>query len=330
MSRILRTALPGLLLAAAALRGADVPYENGEFGFAMSLPSEWSVKEGVFGAAVAAVDPAGGAGFRDNLTVSVEDLPPLMKVDDYLEMQRKRLAEISAVREVEVGDVRCGDLPGRRAVYSLREGPVECRTVLYLVPAGRKLFVLAGTAATRGGGAPPGADPIARFDAHFRSFRVGAAGRAGRAVKRIRDRAKGFSIEFPGDWEVRENLKGTTLIAFSPVDGEKDAFRENVNVLVEALEAPVGIDAYAKAQVEELARTVEGFAEPTVEEIRVGDIAARRLRYTQKLAERELTAMAYLLVKDRRGYIVTAAGDAPAFATHEPAFKRICESLRLE
>ena len=63
-----------------------------------------------------------------------------------------------------------------------------------------------------------------------------------------------YSIKYPSHWELNESGEmGTSLIILSPLESEKDTFRENVNLLIQDLTGlDIGLDQYTKISEDQM------------------------------------------------------------------------------
>ncbi len=311
--------------ACAQAAPATQAFESPEHGLTVSLPADWSIKEGLAGTIVSAVEPAPASAFRASVVITTEPLPPFMLFAAYLESHQEQLREtLPQFRQVAARAPPPG-ASSHELAYTFAAGGTACRVSVKLASAGRDIYILTASSAEADTArlAPLWKETLA-------SFRVRPAKAPPRATKRVRDREKGFSIEFPRTWTLQENLKETTLIAFSPLEGPGDPFRENVNLLVEELQEATTLEEYLTANLKGLSDVIEGTVGVSAEDVRLGNTPAKRIRYRKTLESRSLESLAYLAVEGRRGYVVTAAGAAEEFARHEPEFLAICGSFRIE
>jgi len=54
-----------------------------------------------------------------------------------------------------------------------------------------------------------------------------------------------FSVRYPQEWEIREDLDGVVFCLLSAPVSSSDSFRENVNLVIEELTMEVSLDKYA-------------------------------------------------------------------------------------
>ena len=71
----------------------------------------------------------------------------------------------------------------------------------------------------------------------------------------------GFSIEFPKDWEIKEDYMGSLVMALSPLKNSQDDFRENIIITIEKLSKDMTIDEYLDFNMAKLGKFFTDFKE---------------------------------------------------------------------
>ena len=140
----------------------------------------------------------------------------------------------------------------------------------------------------------------------------------------------GFSIRFPEDWERKENVMGTVVIALSPAQGADDAFRENVNVTVETLPSPMTLDEYFNLSMVNLGKLLTEARRPEVADARIGGEAAKRVVYQTTMGQIGVKGMLYVAVKGNRGYALTCSATPDSFDAYKARFEEIAGTFRFE
>ena len=143
-------------------------------------------------------------------------------------------------------------------------------------------------------------------------------------------KADGFSIRFPAEWEQKENVMGTVVIALSPAQGADDAFRENVNVTVEALPTPRTLDEYCNLSMANLKSLLSAGQEPEVSDTTLGGEKAKRVVYQATMGQIGVKGVLYVAVKGDRGYAITCSATPDSFDAYKAQFERIVGTFRFE
>ena len=137
----------------------------------------------------------------------------------------------------------------------------------------------------------------------------------------------GFTVQFPLGWEQRP-LDGGGIIALSPQEGPSDHFRENVNVVFEPLPVQMTSEQYAAANLQNMARSLGSFHLVEQGSGPVGVRPARWVVYGHTMGQ-PLMVLAYFVVADGRGYVVTCTGSPAQFARWRPVFVQIANTFRV-
>jgi len=141
---------------------------------------------------------------------------------------------------------------------------------------------------------------------------------------------EGFSIRFPAEWEQKENVMGTVVIALSPAEGADDPFRENVNVVVEALPSPMTLDEYFNLSRVNLGKLLTEARQPEIADARIGGEAAKRVVYQTTMGQIGVKGMLYVAVKGNRGYALTCSATPDSFDAYKARFEKIAGTFRFE
>ena len=141
---------------------------------------------------------------------------------------------------------------------------------------------------------------------------------------------EGFSIRFPAEWEQKENVMGTVVIALSPAQGADDAFRENVNVTVETLQSPMDLEKYLELSMANLKDLLSAGQEPEVSDTTLGGEKAKRVVYQTTMGQINVKEMLYLAVKGNRSYAITCSATPDSFDAYKAQFERIVGTFRFE
>jgi hypothetical protein len=141
---------------------------------------------------------------------------------------------------------------------------------------------------------------------------------------------EGFSIRFPAEWEQKENVMGSVVIALSPAEGADDAFRENVNVTVEALPSPMTLDEYFNLSMANLKNLLSEGQEPEVSDATLGGEKAKRFVCQMTMGQINVKSTVYVAVKGTRGYLLTCSATPDSFDAYKARFEKIAGTFRFE
>ncbi len=144
------------------------------------------------------------------------------------------------------------------------------------------------------------------------------------------NQAKGFRIDFPADWEIREGEMGLDVIGLSPLEGPSDQFRENVSVASSPMKAPMDGDAILDANIPAMIKLVTEFKPGTRDHFEIGGVKAARLEYTQRQGMNKLSVTLYALPGRSRAYLLYCTAESSAAPRFGQRFEKIVSSFKAD
>ena len=107
-------------------------------------------------------------------------------------------------------------------------------------------------------------------------------------------------VSYPRDWVPQERFMGTVVaFFFSPLDGQSDLFRENVNLVTDSLDRPVTVEQHTQASLRPLAQVIARFELIEEGEGTLADRPARFNQFTGRQGGVELTWLQLLPWRER-------------------------------
>jgi hypothetical protein len=146
---------------------------------------------------------------------------------------------------------------------------------------------------------------------------------------RYQDRDLGFALELPEGWELGEAPNENTAVLLSPLEGEGDAFRENMNVIVTKLDADISLSDLFNLNVENAKMMLPGFEAIEVEAVDVAALPAMKLIYSFTVEGTTLKNIVYILLDGRTMYTITFSCLEARFDEFRPVFEMIGSSFQL-
>ena len=138
----------------------------------------------------------------------------------------------------------------------------------------------------------------------------------------------GFSLAVPATWDKLENQPGIAVFFLEPQEDTSDAFRENVNVVVEALPAGMNLDAYAAATLKALPTMLKEFKLVSSQKVKLGKLTAQRILMRHKSGIYDFKGLCYVVVSGGRGYSLTCTAPVDKYPSHEKEFENICKTFQ--
>ncbi|WP_217594648.1 PsbP-related protein [Cohnella sp. GbtcB17] len=119
------------------------------------------------------------------------------------------------------------------------------------------------------------------------------------------DADDGYSIQYPKDWTVQTDITGVSAAFLSPSEGDSDAFKENVTLVVQELGGATtgSIDQYAAETQKALEKMITDFK--LVSSEKSDEDNAFFLEYTGKQGQYDLHWQQAAIIEKDKAYIVT-------------------------
>jgi len=148
------------------------------------------------------------------------------------------------------------------------------------------------------------------------------------------NKEKTYSIQFPSNWEVKENpMKGTDVVALSPLENSVDQFSENISVGTEEFPQAVTLNDAYQMEKAGLQKNSPGFQILEEGEANLNTQPARWILYTTAPSSGEGAhhqLIQYFVVKGSRVYIITSIGMLDSFDRYRKQFEESTKTFRLE
>jgi hypothetical protein len=172
--------------------------------------------------------------------------------------------------------------------------------------------------------------PARRWAALAALLLLGVAGchQQARTPGEYRNPAKGFSIVFPPDWQVKENEMGLDVIALAPGDGPSDQFHENVTVSSAAMPSPLEAQQILAGNLEAMRKVITEFKPEDRGTVEINGVKAAWLSYRQLQGQFRLKVKLYALPGRDRAYLIHCVAEELSAPSYEDRFATIARSFR--
>jgi hypothetical protein len=139
-----------------------------------------------------------------------------------------------------------------------------------------------------------------------------------------------FSIEFPKEWENKENFMRCAVISLSPKENDADQFRENVNVAVEQLPGEMTLHDYMEKSIPNIAKVITDFQVNEKGTTTINDHEVQWLMYSGRMGTINLKCKQYYMIQNKRGYVITYSAAPDSYARTISTFEKIAHSFEFE
>lgn len=151
--------------------------------------------------------------------------------------------------------------------------------------------------------------------------------------RRYTDKARGFSIEYPAEWEVMKDYGGAAVVFKSPLDGPLDVFHENVNIIVQDISHdPLTLREYSDRAIYQMEVTfMQNFElEESTAVATLGGYPAYKIIFTGHGPNTELRYYMTWIVLDKvRAYQVNYTALPSQFDKYDPLVERMLLSFKV-
>jgi hypothetical protein len=137
-----------LIILGLALSGCEwgwQRYTSPKYGFSILLPASWDKREGVLNTVVAARQVKGKelARFQPNLNVVVAELPQVMELPLYFDLNKQELlSHLGAIEETYEGDIFAGWLAGKWFSFQSKADNLPVKVTVGMWMKGKRAYTV--------------------------------------------------------------------------------------------------------------------------------------------------------------------------------------------
>ena len=144
-----------------------------------------------------------------------------------------------------------------------------------------------------------------------------------------KDTENKFSIKYPDNWEPKEVA---TAIAFlSPLDGTKDKFRENVNVMVQDLKThPMDLSEFTELTRKQIKLHAGNDAILGEKRLTFAGQPAEQFIYKATIQEVDLKFKQYWFIKGTNAFVLTYTAEPQQYERYEDVGTEMLDSFKLD
>ena len=135
------------------------------------------------------------------------------------------------------------------------------------------------------------------------------------------DKLNGFSIDLPVGWEQQKDQMGSAIMAISPMDGPKDSFRENINVVVESLKEKLTTKDYFQASQDVIKKVFTDFKSEKSGQTKIDGHDFMWTIFSHRLGTVRARVLQYVAVNKDKAYVITCSSEPDKFNQYMPKFE---------
>jgi hypothetical protein len=145
-------------------------------------------------------------------------------------------------------------------------------------------------------------------------------------------RGTNYSIQYPPKWELNQSGQmGTSFILFSPLESDKDQFRENVNLLIQDLTGQnINLDRFVEISEEQVKTMMSNSTLFESKRIKNADQEFHKMAYSGDQGVFRLKFEQYFWVIKQKAYILTLTCEENRFSDYKGIGENILNSFLLK
>jgi len=139
----------------------------------------------------------------------------------------------------------------------------------------------------------------------------------------------GVWLEYPSNWEKKENYMNSLVTLLAPRDGESDGFSENLNLITRPVLDNATVGQYA-ASVENELKGAYGAGSVVESGVTVvSGIPSRKIIFASPFGNFSLQTLMVVSLKNDTAYVFTYTAEKTAYQKFLPAMQGVFDSVRL-
>lgn len=138
-----------------------------------------------------------------------------------------------------------------------------------------------------------------------------------------------YDITFPFNWEVKRNYMGCDIIAISPLEDDRDIFRENVNLIIEELPYSMSLIEYYVINIINMESRFPGFEILESNDIVINNNKAKRIIFINVTDRYNFKYLQYYFCTEKYGYVLTFTALTISYEDYSNKFEEIVKTFHI-
>ncbi|MCF8463964.1 MAG: hypothetical protein K9G41_03945 [Flavobacteriales bacterium] len=140
-----------------------------------------------------------------------------------------------------------------------------------------------------------------------------------------------YSIEYPGDWELNQSgIMGVSFLLLSPLSSDEDAFRENVNLVIQDISSHnLDLDSYSELSTGQIETMITEGKLFSNERLKQNGQEFQKVVYSGKQGVYNLKFEQYYWVVNGNAYVLTLTCEINQFDAFSDMGEKILNSFKL-
>jgi hypothetical protein len=140
-----------------------------------------------------------------------------------------------------------------------------------------------------------------------------------------------FIIQYPSNWDLNESGQmGTSFILFSPLESEKDIFKENVNLIIQDVSAyDINLDQYTEMSEGQIKKMVSNSNLISSDRVKIDNNEYHKLLYTGDQGVFHLKFEQYYWLISGKAYVLTLTTELSKYDDFVQVGEKILNSFKI-
>ncbi len=142
----------------------------------------------------------------------------------------------------------------------------------------------------------------------------------------------GYSIQYPTSWELKQSREqGPSFFLFSPLESDKDRFKENINLIEQDLTGlNINLDKYTEISEEQIKNLVTNVAVIESKRVKTNQMEYHKIIYSGDQGTFHLQFEQFYWVINNRAFVLTLTCEKDKFEAFKETGEKILNSFRLK
>ncbi|MBA3815888.1 MAG: hypothetical protein H0X29_05095 [Parachlamydiaceae bacterium] len=138
---------------------------------------------------------------------------------------------------------------------------------------------------------------------------------------------KGYSIEYPKDWQKQE-IPRLDIVLLSPTRNAESQTHANMNLVSEAVGEKVTLDQFYDESVKHLTAELVDVKVEKTGDLNIHGIPSKWIQYKHRMIDNNFGVLQYFMVAEGNIYLITFSGVTEDFEHFLTAFEKIAASFK--
>lgn len=138
---------------------------------------------------------------------------------------------------------------------------------------------------------------------------------------------KGYSIEYPKDWQKQE-IPRLDIVLLSPPKSEEAQTHATMNLVSETIGDTINLDQFYNESVKHLTKELKEAKIEKTGDLNIHGVPSKWIQYSHQMMDTNFRVLQYFLVAHGNVYLITFSAIADDFDHFNPTYQKIAASFQ--